>query len=262
MLKKYKALAHAAWSLSMEYRAEGLVWMMTNMLSIIMLLVWLSISRNGPVNGFSSGDFVAYYMVGLFVRQMTAVWTSWEMDFEIREGQLSPQLLRPIHPIHRHIAANWAEKMMRFATLLPLIVIVFIATPDAHLYVTPVSVLAFIVSAFGAWLIAFLSDYAIGTLAFWTSQATAFTQIVYAMRIVLSGILAPLQMFPLAIQGALDWLPFRYFLAFSNEILLGQTQGERLVFGLVVQWAWVAVFFVAVRILWKLGVRNYSAVGA
>jgi ABC-2 type transport system permease protein len=262
MLKKYAALLRAAWALSLEYRAEGLVWLMTNMLTVIMMLVWLSISRDGPVNGFSSGDFVAYYMVGLLVRQLTAVWTSWELDFEIREGQLSPQLLRPIHPVHRHIAGNWSEKVMRLIVLVPIISIVFLLTPDAHLYITPVSVLAFLVSVIGAWLIAFLSDYAIGIFAFWTSQATAFTQMWYGARIVLSGILAPLQMFPLFIQAALVWLPFRYMLAFSCEIMLGQTQGERLVFGLLVQWVWVLIFFIAVRVLWKLGTRNYSAVGA
>ena len=36
----------------------------------------------------------------------------------------------------------------------------------------------------------------------------------------------------------------------------------RLLFGLAVQWGWVLVFFIAVRVLWKIGVRNYSALGA
>lgn len=262
ILRKYSALIRSAWELSLEYRGEGFIWLMTNMLSVIMLLVWLSISQDGTVNGFTSGDFVAYYMVGLIVRQLTGVWTSWEMDFEIREGRLSPQLLRPIHPIHRHIAANWAEHIMRMGLLLPLVLLVFALTPDARLHITPISVAAFSVSVIGAWCICFFLDYCIGILAFWTSQATAFTQILWGARIVLSGVLAPLQMFPAALQTALDWLPFRYMLAFCNEILLGQVQDERLLFGLAVQWAWVAVFFVAMRVMWRVGVRSYSAVGA
>ncbi len=262
MLNKYLALTRSAWMLSLEYRAEGLVWMMTNMLSIIMMVVWMSISRNRSVNGFSTGDFVAYYMVGLIVRQFASAWTSWEMSNEIREGSLSPQLLRPIHPIHRHVTANWAEHVMRFVLLGPIVLVVLILTPDAHLFLTPISISAFLFSLLGAWFITFLSDYAIGILAFWTSQATAFTQAVYGLRTVFSGVLAPIQMFPLVIQNALDWLPFRYMLAFSNEILLGQTRDERLLFGLVIQWAWVVFFFILTRILWKLGVRSYGAVGA
>jgi ABC-2 type transport system permease protein len=144
----------------------------------------------------------------------------------------------------------------------PLILLVFALTPSARLHLTPISVAAFVVSVAGAWLIAFLADYAVGILAFWTSQATAFTQILWGLRVVFSGILAPIQMFPPFIQAALNWLPFRYMLAFSNEILLGQTQGEQLVFGLLVQWAWVLFFFALTRVMWKLGVRSYSAVGA
>ena len=108
----------------------------------------------------------------------------------------------------------------------------------------------------------FLSDYMIGILSFWTSQTAAFNQVMWGLKLVLSGILAPIQMFPPAVQVVLDWLPFRYMLAFSNEIALGQTQGERLLFGLVVQWVWVAFFFLLTRLMWKLGTRSYSAVGA
>jgi len=89
MVNKYLALFRAAWGISLEYRAEGLVWMMTNLLSVIMLLVWLNISRNGPVNGFSSGDFIAYYMVGLLVRHLTAAWASYELDFDIVKASVS-----------------------------------------------------------------------------------------------------------------------------------------------------------------------------
>ena len=262
MAKKYFALIRACWGLTLEYRAEGFIWLMTNLLSVIMLLVWLSISRAGPVNGFTAGDFVAYYMVGLVVRQLTGVWSSWTLSFDIREGRLSSQLLRPLHPIHMEIANNWSEKVMRMVILLPIVVAVLALTPGAQLKLTPVTAAAFVLSVAGAWAICFLADYAIGILAFWTSQATAFAQVLWSLKVVLSGMLAPIQMFPPAAQAALQWLPFRYMLAFSNEILLGLAQGEQIVFGLAVQFAWVAVFFVLVRILWRLGVRSYGAVGA
>ncbi len=262
MIRKYLAFLRACWSISLEYRAEGFVWMMTNLLSIVMMLVWLSISSAGPVAGFTSGDFVAYYMVGLLVRHLSGAWTSYELDMAIREGTLSPQLLRPIHPVHWHVAANWSEKAMRLSILVPLVALVFLLTPSAHLYLTPMSVGAFLLSLAGAWLVSFLSDYMIGILSFWTSQTGAFNQVMWGLRLVLSGILAPIQMFPPAVQAALDWLPFRYMLAFSNEIALGQTQGGRLLFGLAVQWAWVAFFFLLTRLMWKMGTRSYSAVGA
>ncbi len=264
MLRKYAALIRACWALSLEYRAEGLIWLMTNMLSVVMLLVWLSISRNGPVNGFASRDFVAYFMLGLVVRQMTGAWSAWTLSSDIRDGRLSSQLLRPIHPIHMEIANNWSEKAMRMVVLLPIVALVFLAAPDARaaLSFTPWTALAFGVSVVGAWAIYFLADYATGILAFWTTQALAFTQVLWGLKLVLSGMIAPLQMFPPAAQAALQWLPFRYMLAFSNEIALGMLDGPQIVLGLAVQLGWVLALWGLVVVLWKRGVRSYGAVGA
>ncbi|MCS7059712.1 MAG: ABC-2 family transporter protein [Anaerolineae bacterium] len=262
MVRKYLALMRLSWGLSLEYRAEGFIWMMTNLLNVIMLLVWLSISKAGPVNGFAQADFIAYYMIGLLVRQLTAAWTSWELSFAISEGRLSTHLLRPIHPIHQEIAINWSEKAMRLTILLPVVATVLLMTPGVRLNVTPPAFVAFVASVAGAWALYFLADYCVGILAFWTTQATAFTNILWGLKIALGGILAPIQMFPPALQAALDWLPFKYMLAFSSEIALGQLGDERVLFGLAVQWGWVAALWLLMRWLWKLGVRSYSAVGA
>jgi ABC-2 type transport system permease protein len=264
MLRKYLTLLRMCWNLSMEYRGEGLIWMMGSLMSVIMLVVWLSIGRGGPVNGFTPGDFVAYYMVALLVRQLTAVWSAWTLSSDIREGRLSSQLLRPLHPIHMEIANNWAEKVLRVAILVPIIVVVFAITPDAllALRVTPLTVLAFLLSVLGAWALCFLSDYVTGLLSFWTTQGLAFTQVWWDLRLVLSGMLLPIQMFPPALQAVFNWLPFRYMLGFSADIVLGRATGDQIAFGLLAQFAWVVLFGLVVRVLWRLGVRSYSAVGA
>ncbi|BCX06005.1 MAG: ABC transporter permease [Candidatus Roseilinea sp.] len=262
MWKKYVALSKAAWSLTVEYRAQIVIWMMNSILMVIMLLVWLSISRDGEVNGYSSADFVTYFMVGWIVRNLTAVWASWELDFAIREGRLSPMLLRPIHPIHNEIATNWVEKLLRMVIVLPITAVVLVATPGVHLALTPLNLLAFVASVAGAWLIAFMSDYLIGLLAFWTTQTSAFIQGFYGVRLVLSGVIAPIAMFPQAIQEVLRWLPFPYMLNFSVNIAMGRVQGEAMLLSFIVQWAWAAFFVAAVWLVWKIAIRSYSAVGA
>ena len=262
MPKKFLALMRMGWSLTLEYRAQILIWMMSSFLVVVMLMVWLSISSKGPVGGFSSADFVSYYIVSLFVRQMTAVWSSWELDRMIRDGSLSPLLVRPVHPIVNEIAGNWAEKLMRIIMLMPIIVAMLLLIPHTSLALTPLNIIAFLLSLLCAWLISFLSDYLIGILAFFTSQATAFVQMFFVVRMALSGVLAPLALFPDALQGALRWLPFRYMLSFSTEILMGRVSAPEILFGFSVQLAWVAVFALGVRLLWQRAMRSYGAVGA
>jgi ABC-2 type transport system permease protein len=262
MLKKYAALARAGWAITVEYRAQVLIWMMYSILMVIMLVVWLSIAEDGPVNGFTQADFVTYFMIGWLVRNLTAVWASWELDFAIREGRLSPMLLRPIHPIHNEIAGNWVEKSLRLVIVIPIVVIVLIATPNASVVLTPLSIIAFIVSVIGAWLILFFVDYLIGMLAFWTTQTSAFIVAFDSIRIVLTGIIAPLAMFPQGVQDVLRWTPFPYMLNFSVDIAMGRLTPEGMLLGFVVQWAWVAIVIVTMRAVWRLAIRSYSAVGA
>ena len=265
MTKKYLALLRVSWAIMIEYRAEIFFWMLTSLLMIIMMVVWMSIgrdSKDGLVNGFSRADFVTYYMVGMVVRQLTAVWASWEMDFSIREGTLSPKLLRPMHPIHNDIAANWGEKAIRMVIVLPIVITVLLITPGVRLDLSPLTLILFIFSIGGAWIIMFFLDYLAGLLAFWTTQATAFTLMLDGLRVVFAGILAPIQMFPLWLQPIVEFLPFRYVLSFSIEIITGRVQGQRLVFGFILQAFWAVFLVLAMRWMWARAMKSYSAVGA
>ncbi len=262
MLKKYAALVRAAWGINTEYRAQMLIWMLGSLLVLIMMMVWLSISQNGPIGSYTSNDFVTYYLVGLFVRQITAVWSSWELDAQIREGRLSPLLLRPLHPIHNEMVANWTEKIPRIFILVPLIALCFRLLPHTPINFSPLNVLAFFVSLFGAWLLCFLLDYLVGMLAFWTSQALAFVQVVYALRMVFSGVLIPTELLPDQMNAVLRWLPFRYMLSFSNEIALGRIGPAEMLRNLAIQFGWVLLLITLLSLAWRRAMRSYSAVGA
>jgi ABC-2 type transport system permease protein len=262
VLTKYIAFARASWALTLEYRAQILIWMTSSLLMLIMMMVWITVSQDGAVNGMDTGDFVSYYMVGWFIRTVTAVWASWELDFAIREGRLSPLLLRPIHPIHNEIAANWTEKVLRLLIALPISAGVLWVVPAATLQLQPVNIALFVVSLLLAWVIVFLSDYLVGMLAFWTTQTSAFILMFYGVRMLLSGIIAPLSMMPLWAQTVLLWTPFPYMLNFPTLLVTADVPRDQLVFGFAVQIFWALFFFGAVRLTWRVAMRSYSAVGA
>lgn len=263
LLRKYAAYARASWASMLEYRAQIILWMTGSAMMGVMLLVWLGVSADkAGVGGFSPADFTLYYMLGLVLRNLTAVWASWEMDTMIREGTLSPQLLRPINPVHSHIAANWVEKGIRMAVAVPIAAVVIALTPGAQVDITLPGLLAFGAAVLGAWMILFFSDYLIGLTAFWTTQTSAFIMGFYGLRMALSGVAAPMQLFPPALQDALQWLPFRYMLSFPLEIALGKVGAEQILGGLAIQWAWGLAFVGLAAVVWRIALRSYSAVGA
>ena len=118
MLRKYWVLLKVNWRLVLEYRACMVIWVLANTLPLVMLAVWISISDAGPVGNYGAAEFTAYYLALLFVRQMTSVWVAWELDYDIRMGELSPTLLRPIDPIHNHMALHVADKIFRLFTAI------------------------------------------------------------------------------------------------------------------------------------------------
>jgi ABC-2 type transport system permease protein len=183
------------------------------------------------------------------------------VDTDIRTGTLSPQLLKPLHPMHLWLTGVVSSKPIQTAIVLPPIAIASALLGIRYDLNLTTLVLA-LLAAGGALLIEFFVQAIIGSLAFWISHGTAIADVWFWVRSLLSGWIIPLAMFPLGLQIALIYLPFRYCLAFPIEIILGQLTPDQIVLGFVMQYAWVAVFWAVFQIVWRRGVRSYSAVGA
>jgi len=252
----------ANWGLVLEYRASMVIWMLTNILPLLMLAVWLSLAEEGPVGPYGPGEFVSYYLGVLLVRQFTTVWVVWDLDRQIRLGELSPKLLRPFNPLHEHISFNLADKLFRVPIVIPLILTVACLVPGVRYALTPLTVLAFVLALAGAWGIRFMSQYAFGLLSFWISQGLALNDLWFAGFMLLGGLIAPLDLFPPAISQMVQLLPFRFMLSFPVEIVLGRLTLAEILGGLGVQALWLVVFVGVSWGLWKRGLRQYSAVGA
>ncbi|HET8841537.1 MAG TPA: ABC-2 family transporter protein, partial [Ktedonobacteraceae bacterium] len=78
----------------------------------------------------------------------------------------------------------------------------------------------------------------------------------------LSGQLAPLSLFPLPVQWLAQSLPFRWMVAFPVEVLLGGLSASSFAIGLAAQIIWLGLAMGLLVLLWKYGLRRYSAVGA
>jgi ABC-2 type transport system permease protein len=76
----------------------------------------------------------------------------------------------------------------------------------------------------------------------------------------LSGMVAPLVLFPDTVRQIVLWTPFPYLIYFPASLLTGHP--EHVVRGFVALVLWSAVFWVLNRWLWQRGLRQYSGMGA
>ena len=261
-LKAYPALLKAYYASSIEYRGQLLIWILSSVLPLVMMLVWIQIANTqGPINGFSSIDFVEYYLLVTLFRRLTGAWIYWDVDADIRNGTLSPQLLKPIHPLHHSLTRVVASKPIQIAIVLPPIIIASWLVGAHYDLRPPTLILAFLATA-GALLIEFFVQAIIGAFAFWISHGQALADVWFWTRSLLSGWIIPLAMFPASLQALLVILPFRYCLAFPIEIVLGGLTLDQIALGLAIQFAWVGMFFMLFQLVWRRGLKSYGAVGA
>src|SRR6187549_3956627 len=89
---------------------------------VIYLVVWSTIAeqQGGSVGGFTPGQFAAYYIVWTLVRNMNIVFTPYGWEWRIREGNLSMELMRPIHPIFSDVAYFSGWKFVVIVLWLPI----------------------------------------------------------------------------------------------------------------------------------------------
>jgi viologen exporter family transport system permease protein len=247
-----------------QYRASLFIWMIGHVLEpLVYLVVWSVVSEGGggSVADYTTAQFAGYFIMLMLVENVSYTWIMYEYDYRVREGMLSPALLRPVHPIHIDIADNISSKaitlpfMMIVAMLLSLIFHPSIAPqPWALAAALPALVLAF--------LLRFLLEWTLAQAAFWTTRVSAINQSYFVLVLFLSGQVAPLSLFPRAIQIVANILPFRWMLGFPVELLLGRLTPTQAAIGIGAQAVWVILAYGLMRLVWKAGIRLYSAVGA
>ncbi len=254
-------LVRRTWSSWMQSRSFFFLlafgWMIP---PLIYLFVWATAAGSEPIQGWSRGAFVAYYLVLINVNQLTYSQTNWTVGDIIRYGGLNRLLLYPMSPVFDAIAAEIAGKVVYMTFVIPVTaVLALVLQPELSPTITQVGL--FVLAVGLAWALRFFAGYALALLAFWFTRADSLLAVQDALIFLLAGQIAPTVLLPAPLSTLAAALPFRYMLGFPVEILTGQlTAGEILTgFGFQVGWLLIAVGLY--RLAWRRGLRRYTAVG-
>ena len=261
VIRAYPTLLGVGLSEVVAYRAEFLVWILTTNMPLVMLAIWHAVAKDGAVGRFDQEEFTAYYLAVQAVRLLTSTWVVWQMSMEIRDGTLSAKLLRPIHPLFAYSAEHLAAVPLRALVVSPIIAVLIYAAGDRLAIHDPALLAIFFTSLLGAWLLIFFTMVLLGALAFYIESALGLFELWLGVHAIFSGYLIPLEVLPPWIRGVTRVLPFRYMLGFPVETLVGLETRAAALGDLGLQWAWVLVFFAFGLLVWRAGVRRFSAYG-
>lgn len=262
MIRKWRAVFGIYFQEGLAYRASGLIWIMTDLVTAVtMPLVWAKASASGLIGGYTTSDFVLYYLCMLLLGSFVTSHIMWELAGEIKEGQFSLALLRPISFWQLTFFRNLPWRIIRTSLFLPIFLVMLFAyrglLGQASIYLG----WEFWASLILGHLVSFTFVTMMSMIALYTEEAMSIFELYYGPMLFLSGQLFPVTLLPPWAVVLARYLPFYYTTGAPTEILIRRVQGVELLRVLGMQAFWVVVCYLLGKALWDRGLKHYSAVG-
>lgn len=263
----YWKVALLGWQDSLVYRFNALVWVLYAVLpSLTLMFVWKAAYEGAPqtrIGGFNLGEMMTYY---LFVTALSVAITphpEWDIASAIRDGKLTPFLLRPVSYFGYRFAWESSYQIIKTAMMLPAFGLIWwFFRADIHL--PPLSFgrfALFLLSALGAYGILTQLKFLLGISAFWLLEPGGLMEVWNILSGLFAGRLLPLTLLPVWAQTAAGALPFSILYAFPLQILMNRASAGDLWWGFARQLIWLVILTFAVRVAWRRGLQAYEAVG-
>ncbi len=257
--RTYGALLRVEAQAASAYRWEIALTSFAWVVPLAFLALWVGAAAGGPVEGITQTEFATYYSLLLFTTSLQVTMAViFEFGWQVYSGQLSAQLLRPVHPLHQVVARAFAMKLYALPPML-------VAVPIA-LWLTGGRVqgnlgdwaLAIVVTLLGTASVTYLAAMS-GAIAFWMTKAQGIQGLLFGVEWVIGGLVAPVALLPGILPSVAVHQPLWYANAAGPEILSGIAPHG---WGLVAEATfWVVALHTAYRLLWQAAIRRYEAVG-
>lgn len=266
-VRKYLKILRVSLVERLTYRADFFVATLFRFLPLVTtFLLWEAVyagSQKQELAGFTRDRMLAYLLLVQISRMFSSMpGLAGGIARDIREGQLRKYLLQPIDLTAYLLAYRGAHKLAYIATsALPYGLLffwfheVFPPFPDA------VTLLAYAATLLMSFLLGFFFETCIGLVGFWMLEVTSFLYIVNTLNFFISGQMFPLDLLPGPLLAVLKALPFQYLAYFPAMVFLGMVPEGELGLGLLQQLGWVILTIVVSRVLYRRGLRHYSAYG-
>lgn len=257
-LRRAAALLRLYLAYMLEYRAEIYLWVAASVLPLILLGVWAQAAESGAFP-LSRVDFIRYFIAVFVVRQFTFIWVIWEFEELVVTGNLSPQLLQPLDPVWRFVASHVTERLVRLPLVLGVAGACFALYPESFWLPSPLDLASGLLLLALAFSARFLMQYTMAMLSFWSERAAAIEELWFVVHLFLSGLIAPLDVYPEPVRRFTELTPFPYLIYYPVNLLLGRGAPFGRAVAVLAVWGGLAWF--VQRRLWRRGLARYSAMG-
>lgn len=227
----------------------------------VYIFVWQAIyAQTGNSGGMTIGQMVTYYILVISVVPIITWGINEDMAHSIRNGQIHKELLTPISYLQYYFGIYMGE--MIFAVIIGILT--FIICSFIWGIIPPVSfgnlLLFFIMIIIGLPITYFLQAI-VGIVGFYTNSIWGMQILRKSAISILSGIIAPISLFPEWFQIISNFLPFKELVYTPIQIYLGQFPMEQLGWVIIKQIIWVLILYCITKVFFNHAVKQVTVNG-
>jgi ABC-2 type transport system permease protein len=232
---------------------------------LVQVFIWTAVyTTQKTVTGLTLDQMLIYFGIAAIINYLTFDSCDWNLQMLIRSGKFITFMLRPVshcyfafcQKLGHRLLALWLE----FTPVYLLFLIVFkIKLVPANLFWTLASITL-------SFILVFLINYCIGITGFWLTKTEGLRRAFLVLRDICAGSFVPLTLFPDFMQKVLFFLPFQYITYVPIRVFIGSYElaGIRMSIPEIVglQAISVIVMYFVYKLLWFLGTKRFTGVGA
>ncbi|MDO7908839.1 ABC-2 family transporter protein [Paenibacillus sp. JX-17] len=219
----YFTLASKAYARNLQYRGAHLVHNLASALfGYMYACIWIGLGQN-----HSLGVYGTEGMVGYIAFTQASLWISGfvtnglGIPQTVRTGQISFDLMRPVHLFAQLMAREWGQIAYQFVfKTIPIYLLYYfvfsLSLPDQGS-----TVLFAFTGLAGAAFLSICMNYIIGASALWTTESSWLYWGNHAMINLLAGFFIPIEWLPDWLEKVAWWSPYPYLLYVPTRIYLG-----------------------------------------
>lgn len=260
---KYLAVISNSMKKNLAYRANSIITVVSVFFSFLVLFYfWSSIYRQGnQIGDYSLSAIISYYvLVTIFELLVVGDNTAWSVGEEIKNGQLTSIVLKPVSYLRYKVSQSIGGISYRILMFsLPVIGVIFLLRNFLVFSDNKILYGMFFLSAILSYALYFLIYFNVGMTSFWTGDAQGFFFTSMVIVNFMQGGFIPLDLLPKWFLTLSDYLPFKYLFfvpvgVVTNRIALDYSM-------ILIPFAWCVGLYLLAQFIYKKGLKKYEGYG-
>lgn len=224
--------------------------------------IWfLAFNSNNEIAGYTSDTILLYNCLMLIIGSLISTNVHWEIANEIKSGDLSKYLAKPINHRNYWFCKWMGNKIGQIVYVILLLGIVYIVCPGVFSSIKLTDIIAGCITFIFAYVINFLIFYNFSLLSFWFLEVASFFAAFELILSFLNGEYLPIDLMPEIWVKISEFLPVNTGIYFVVQTIMGTYSLKEILFKICIQLGWILFLGILASCSWKRGVKKYESVG-